>query len=329
MIGLRVIECGPGTSLQDIGRFGFRRFGVSTSGTMDRRSAALANALVGNAAGSAVIEFHMLGGRFLVEEGPVVIATVGAKCVLRIAGKLINMGCSARAEPGEIVEVGSVRQGVFAYVAVSSGFDLTPELGSLSVHRRSGIGGSTLVPGVYLTVAATPQPLMKMCLPEPDIGPIRVLPGPQNDYFIMGAINALCSSSYTIQSHSDRMGYRLTGPTLHLSGDANIISDGVLPGSIQVPGDGQPIVLMRDCQTTGGDPKIATVISADLDRFAQISPGKLVRFVTVTLDQAIGAARAADAEKTRMLATISSAIRLPTTDTLLRVNLIDGVTDGS
>ena len=108
-----------------------------------------------------------------------------------------------------------------------------------------------------------------------------------------------------------------------------MISDGVLPGSIQVPGDGQPIVLLRDCQTTGGYPKIATVISADLDRFAQISPGELVRFVTVTLNQAIVAARVADAEQTRMLATISSAIRLPTTDTLLRVNLIDGVTDGS
>jgi allophanate hydrolase subunit 2 len=121
----------------------------------------------------------------------------------------------------------------------------------------------------------------------------------------------------------------LSGLALHHLGDANIISDGVLPGSIQVPGDGQPIVLLRDCQTTGGYPKIATVISADLDRFAQIPPGGLVRFLSVTLDQAIVAARAAAAEQTEILATISPAIRLPTTDTLLRLNLIDGVTDGS
>ncbi|MFL3655142.1 MAG: biotin-dependent carboxyltransferase family protein [Halioglobus sp.] len=329
MIGLRIIECGLGTSLQDIGRFGYRRFGVSTSGTMDRRSAALANALVGNVAGSAVIEFHMLGGKLLVEEGPVVIATVGPQCVLRIAGKQINKGCSARAEPGEIVEVESVRQGVFAYVAVGGGFNLNPELGSRSVHRRSGIGGPMLVSGAYLTVSAAPRQLMTISLPKPDTRPIRVVPGPQNDRFVNGAIKALCSSSYVIRSNSDRMAYCLSGPALHHLGDANIISDGVLPGSIQVPGDGQPIVLLRDCQTTGGYPKIATVISADLDRFAQISPGGLVHFLSVTLDQAIVAARAAAAEQTKILATISPAIRLPTTDTLLRLNLIDGVTDGS
>ena len=141
MTGLRVIDCGIGTTVQDRGRFGLRRYGVSTSGTMDIESAGLANALTGNPPEMACVEFQMAGGRFAVEGGHAIVALSGPGCMLRIGGNTVPDGCSARSGPGDVIEVGPVRGGVFAYLAVGGGFDLPEMMGSLSVHRRSGIGG--------------------------------------------------------------------------------------------------------------------------------------------------------------------------------------------
>lgn len=329
MNGLRIKDCGPGTTVQDLGRYGYRRFGVSTAGVMDRTAAALANVLVGNAPGTACIEFHMMGGQFVVEGCPVVVAVMGPGSSLWIDGKLVAEGHATQAGLGEVVEVGPVRGGAFAYLALAGGIDLAPEMESLSVHRRSGIGGGSLAKGDLVPTIPAPVRLLSILVSKRKTAPIRVVPGPQDDHFAADALSTLCGQAYTIRTDSDRMGCRLSGPVLSHVGKVDIVSDGVLPGSIQVPADGQPIILLRDCPTTGGYPKIATVISADLGSLAQIAPGQSVRFAPVSLEQAILATRAAEADLTRLLATVGPAIKVPTTDALLRTNLIDGAIDGS
>lgn len=329
MAGLRVIDCGSCTTIQDHGRFGFRRFGVSTSGWVDRSSARLANALVGNSPFEACVEFQLAGGRLSVEDKEVAIALVGPDCPLRIEGSFVPSNRSARAKNGDIVEVGPVRGGVYAYLAVGGGIDLQPQMGSLSAHARTGIGGKTLAAGDRLPTKAPERGKLLEAVPTTgDDDPIRFVAGPQNDYFAAEALTLLAQCPFTVRHDSDRMACRLSGPELRHLGDANIVSDGVLPGSIQVPGDGVPTVLLRDCPPTGGYPKIATVISSDLDRLAQISPGGIVNFTSVTLDEAVAAALLAKTRMDRTLSSIRPVSLGPTTESLLSVNLIHGSTDG-
>ncbi len=327
--GLRIMDCGPGTTVQDRGRFGLRRFGVSTSGVMDFESAALANALTGNPPDTACVEFQMAGGRLTVENGHAIVALSGPGCVLRIGGQPVTDGCSSRCESGDVIEVGPVRGGVYAYLSIGGGFDLPESMGSMSVHRRSGIGGRALAPGDMLPARAPERGTLSRTTPSTaPTGPIRLVPGPQHDHFAAEALELLSGSPFVVRPDSDRMAYRLDGPPLLHEGDANIVSDGVLAGSIQVPGDGIATILLRDCQTTGGYPKIATVISADLGRLAQVAPGGLVRFASVTPDEAIASARdAADKLRTR-IAAIRHVLAEPTTESLLGTNLVGGVTDG-
>ena len=329
MTGLRVIDCGSGTTVQDRGRFGLRRYGVSTSGTMDMESAALANALTGNLPEMACVEFQMAGGRFVVEDGQAIVALSGPGCKLLIGGNAVPDGCSARSESGDVIEVGPVRGGVFAYLAVGGGFDLPEMMGSLSVHRRSGIGGRALAPGDLLPLKAPERGKLSRSAPTAvPTGPIRLVLGPQHDHFAAEALELLSGSPFVVRPDSDRMAYRLDGPPLLHKGEANIVSDGVLAGSIQVPGDGIPTILLRDCQTTGGYPKIATVISADLGHLAQVAPGGIVQFSSVTPEEAVEAARdAADLLRAR-IAAIRRARTEPTTESLLGTNLVGGVTDG-
>ena len=329
MTGLRVIDCGSGTTVQDRGRFGLRRFGVPASGTMDIESAALANALAGNPPETACVEFQMAGGRFAVEDGQAIVALSGPGCVLRIGGDSVPDGCSAMCGPGDVVEAGPVRDGVFAYLAVGGGFDLPEMMGSLSVHRRSGIGGRALAPGDLLPFRAPERGKLSASSPAAaPAGPVRLVLGPQDDHFAAEALELLSGSPFVVRPDSDRMAYRLDGPRLPHEGEANIVSDGVLPGSIQVPGDGIPTVLLRDCQTTGGYPKIATVISADLGRLAQVAPGGTVRFSSVTPGEAVEAARDAARRLRARIAAIRDPRTEPTTESLLGTNLVGGVTDG-
>lgn len=329
MTGLHVIECGPGTTVQDRGRLGFRRFGVPTAGFMDRTSAALANALVGNDPDRACVEFQVSGGRFAVMGGPFAVALAGPGCALGIGNRRVPENSSALAKPGDIISVGPVRSGVYAYLAVGGGFELPSAMGSLSVHLRSGIGGAALTCGDLLPVGSQHRGELLMAPPRAtDTGPIRVVAGPQEERFAPGTLDLLCGEPFTVAADSDRMAYRLAGPLLEHAGGADIVSDGVLAGSIQVPGDGRPAILLRDCQTTGGYPKIATAISADLDRLAQTAPGGTLRFASVGLDEAVAAAREAHLRLCGLPATLKPAIHEPSTDTLLSVNLIDGATDG-
>ena len=331
MSALRVERCGPGTSVQDWGRTGFRRFGVSTAGAMDRVSLAHANALVGNAASEAALEFALIGGSFVVEEGAVLVAVSGPGMVLTIDGRRVRPGSSGRAAPGNSVIVGDIRTGMYGYLAIAGGIGSTPEMGSRSVHRRSGIGGRPLTSGDVVEVrdpAAFGRTVSS--IPGPDVRdhPIRAIPGPQDEEFTADSVEALFSSPYRVLPRTDRMGCRLLGQELVHREGYNIVSDGVVPGSIQVLGDGQPLVLFRDCQTTGGYPKIATVITADLDRFAQIIPGSRVRFVRAGLEEAV---RSAGEFRgfVRRIERVAARGRAVHGDNLLAMNLIDGIVDAS
>lgn len=333
MTSLVVKNCGPMTSLQDWGRIGYQRFGVSPSGAMDRRCLAMANALVGNAPEIAAIEFMNLGGSFACEDGELRVALVGAGCTASLNGDPVEANTTIVLKDGDTLQVGHPRNGTFAYLAVAGGFQIEPQLGSLSLHPRSrlgGLNGAALKAGDRLPCNPDGQQGAPMHLPiEPleEPGPIRVIMGPQDDYFTGEAIRTFLSAEFTISPQADRMGFQLNGPQLEHAKGFNIVSDGIVDGHIQVPGSGLPIVLMRDRQTAGGYPKIATIISADLGRFAQMRPGSPVRFRAVQRDEAVAAAR----QMKDWIASLPSAL-VPlrfelTTEHLLSTNLIGGMVD--
>jgi biotin-dependent carboxylase-like uncharacterized protein len=332
MSALEIISAPPVLSIQDTGRTGFRRFGVALSGAMDQRALALANALVGNAPNAAALELAYGNASFLAMDGPLLVALVGPGAVVELAGRIHAGSCSVVIESGVQITAYAARDGVFSYFAVADGIRTPPELGSRSFHLRSGIGGPALAVGDHLPCAGTTlRPALR--LPDGDWraapGPIRFVPGPQQDRFADRAQATFASSPFTIGHRSDRMALRLSGPSLSHSCGHDIVSDGVMPGSIQVPGDGQPIVLMRDCQTTGGYPKIGTVISADLDRLAQCPPGAAITFKPVTQAEAIAAAQANAADITRIRTRIQSAPAIESSAYLLSQNLIGGVVSGT
>lgn len=333
MTSLVVKTCGPMTSLQDWGRLGYQRFGVSPSGAMDRRCLAMANALVGNAPETGAIEFVNLGGTFIVEGGELLVALVGAGCTMHIDDAPVEPQISALLKEGQTLRVGHARTGTFAYLAVAGGFRIEPRLGSMSFHLRSqlgGLNGAALKAGDRLPCSddgGNRAPMnLSSDMPE-ESGPIRVMLGPQDDYFTENAINLFLNAEFTVSPQADRMGFQLNGPQLEHAKGFNIVSDGIVDGHIQVPGSGLPIVLMRDRQTAGGYPKIATIISADLARFAQLRPGSPVRFRAVSRDEAVAAAR----QMKEWIAALPSTLKPLhfdlTTEHLLSTNLIGGMVD--
>jgi len=333
MIDLEVRACGPMTSLQDRGRHGYQRFGVSPSGAMDVRSLAIANALVNNPAGMAAIEFVNLGGTLTCSGGDLRIALAGADCPLSIDGAPVAAQTAAILREGQTAQIGHARSGTFAYLAVAGGFAIEPQLGSLSFHLRSRLGGLSGAPlraGDRLPCRADAQAgeLMHLPVGTPSAEqPIRVMLGPQDDYFTADAIRTFLTEEFTVSPQADRMGFQLTGPPIEHAKGFNIVSDGIVTGHVQVPGNGQPIVLMRDRQTAGGYPKIATVIGADLDRVAQLRPGSALRFRAVERDEAVAAARAL-MDWIAALPSALAPVRIDlTTEHLLGVNLIGGAVD--
>lgn len=328
MSGLRVIACGPGTCLQDAGRFGLQRFGVSPAGAMDPLALAAANVLVGNATGEAALEFGMLGGDFVVEDGPAHLAVVGA--TMSVDGTAVPSLTSVVLAEGARLRVGAARDGVYAYLAAEGGFDVEPAMGSRSLHRRSAIGPAAPAPGQRLPLRAISGngPNVLPALVRPEEGPVRVMLGPQRDRFTDEAVETFLTQPYTVSPRSDRMGTRLSGPVLAHASGYNIVSDGIVTGHVQVPGDGQPIVLMRDRQTTGGYPKIAGIISADLPRFAQLRPGATIRFRAVEREEAVAALRAQREALAALARQVKPAAAGLDSERLLSLNLISGVTPG-
>ena len=297
MQALEVIASGLHTTVQDRGRIGYQDIGVPASGPLDRISLHLANALVGNPPGTPALEMLLQGPTLRIMADSVRIALVGCSADIEMRSgdaRVISAGRSVRLARDEVFRIGALRDSVCAYLAIEGGPDIPPVLGSSSTYVRGAIGGLNgrrlkqhdVVPlklaGVDVrTEHALPRPL-DLALDQP----IRVVLGPQADYFADDALKTFLSSDYTVSPQADRMGYRLAGPALAHAKGYDIVSDGIVAGSIQVPGSGLPIVLMVDHQTIGGYPKIATVISADIPIVGRRRPGQPIRFVAVDVREA-------------------------------------------
>ena len=295
MINLLISSIGPASSVQDGGRFGAQRYGLTPSGAMDRLALAAANCLVGNPLLTAAIEIGPYGASLKARGGAVRVALSGAPRSADIGSRSVAWDTSVTIADGETLKLGMARGGSFSYLAIEGGIKGEPVFGSLSVNARAGLGSPyprPLQSGDELDVtAASAGPERRINLPAAVAGPIRIVPGPQNDEFSDEAVKLFLDSEWKISATSDRMGYRLEGPVIkHLYGH-NIVSDGTVNGSIQVPGNGQPIVLMSDRGTSGGYPKIATVITADFGRFAQIPAATAFRFKVVSMEEAQAEAR--------------------------------------
>lgn len=341
---LKVVRAGLFDTLQDLGRIGFMALGMPTAGAMDRVGLSLANALVGNPAGTAGIEIGVMGPDLQVEAESVRIALAGPLSASLVEGpdaapKPIESDRSHLLKRGQVLRVGMVEGSSTAYLAVAGGFSLPRFMGSLSTYARAGVGGfqgRKLAAGDVLPLAREQAPAgdeKKLAQPfDYGSGPIRIVWGPQDGYFSDAGRRTFVEAAYRVSKEADRMGIRFEGPIIEhatsvAKGGADIISDGIAPGAIQVPGAGLPIVLLADRQTVGGYPKIATVASVDLPRLGRLLPGQTVRFAPVTVAEAEALRREQEARLARAIADFRPA-RPPGGIDLGRLyeeNLIDGI----
>lgn len=337
---VEVTAAGLANTVQDNGRMGYGAMGVPMGGAADPWLMACANHLVGNPNNAAVLEMPASGPSLRATDQPVRAALVG-----RVDARLLHADGQTQAVdswatvtllPGDTLQVGAVKAGV-AYVAVSGGFLVPQQLGSRSTYARAnlgGVAGRALQTGDRIDCGALVGDA-SMAYRAPawvhDEGPIRVMLGPQDDAFTAAAMQTFLNESFSVSRDSDRMGMRLEGPMLAHTQGADVCSEGVVPGAIQVPGSGVPIILLADAQTVGGYTKIATVIRADLPRLAHLRPGASLRFVAVTRAQALDARTAqADAWQawTARVEAFSPPGHLDLTR-LLDANLVSGIIDAN
>ncbi|MAM13689.1 MAG: allophanate hydrolase [Rhizobiaceae bacterium] len=290
MVMLDVLRAGLLVTVQAKPRTGYLAAGVSPSGPMDDDAFRIAQALVGNGPDAASLEFAQYGGSYRVSE-PTLVAVTGGAVEVMIDGRPAPCWESHLLRPGERLDVGVLRGGMWGYVAFSGGIDVPVLLGSRATHVRNGMGGfegRALKAGDRLNLFPSPalSPRRMRSIFRRPSGPIRVIAGPQDDYFDARAWSLFLEEPFAVSTRRDRMASLLFGPALKASRGHDIISDGTPPGSIQVPGSGTATVLTAERQTTGGYPKIATIISADLPRLAQMPGGLPFRFALVQRDQA-------------------------------------------
>ncbi len=279
MSHIRVVSPGMLTTVQDLGRFGYAHFGISASGAADPLALRAGNLLVGNAENAPALEMTLAGGAFEFS-APTVISLTGSDF-----SSGLPLWCAVEVAAGQTVRCGRSRSGARSYLCVRGGIGVPLVMGSASTHLMTGVGGRALRSGDTLAIgdaavrrprpAAHPPPML------PD-GPLRATPGPQADWFS----EELYSAAWRVSEESNRMGLRLRGPAIP-SPAGHMLTEGVSLGAIQVPPDGQPIVLFVEHQTTGGYPKPANVISADFWRLGQLRPRDEVRFQPVTIETAL------------------------------------------
>jgi 5-oxoprolinase (ATP-hydrolysing) subunit C len=335
---IEIADAGIGNTVQDAGRTGHRSIGVPVSGAADALWLACANLLVGNAADAAAIEMPLLGPSVRATDGPVRAVLVGAvDAQLHRADGQVQPVAAAHTvllRKGDLLRIGAVRAGV-AYLALAGGCQVPRQLGSRSTYARAGLGGVSgraLQAGDCIECSAPANHAgleRRAAMFEHASGPIRVMLGPQDDAFEPQAIETLLREPYRVGRDSDRMGMRLEGPALKHRNGADITSEGVVPGAIQVPGNGAPIVLLADAQTVGGYAKIATVIRADLSRLAHLRSGAQLRFAAVTRAEALEARRRQHDALARWAARIK-AYRPPGTvdlNALVECNIVSGMID--
>lgn len=290
IVRLKVTAAGSLVSIQDGGRPGLARFGVPQSGPMDRLAFAAANIAIGNPADAAGIEVSVAGLVLDCLEGSIAFALTGGGFILDHDGQQGQGWTTGILQAGQRLAIRAGHWGSWACLALAGQMHGTPWLGSLATHGPSGMGGGMLQAGQTITLSATRVRATPCLIPAPiGLRPrhiLRATLGPQDRFFPARALNALQDEAFTLSSAYDRMGSRLHGPDLGPKGPLDMLSAPILRGSVQVAGDGVATVLMADHQTTGGYPRVATVLDADLDGFAQLRPGDRVRFQLVTPEQA-------------------------------------------
>lgn len=339
---LKVIAPGLMTTLQDLGRRGYQSLGVPVSGALDAISLQAANIIAGNAPGLGALEIAYQGPTLEVMADSVRLALAGGTAAIDVVseGKAerVPMLQSVRLTRGQVVRIGAPSGSAMTYLAVEGGFDAAPVLGSQSTYARATLGGfagRALRAGDVLRLRQMEaEEREERTLPALDLSPprrFRVVFGPQADYFTEAAKRMLLEGEYTVTAASDRMGMRLAGPLLEHAKGYNIVSDGTAPGAVQVPGNGLPIILLADRQTTGGYPKIATVISADIPALGRLSPGAKVAFAAVDIEAAEAAHRQSRAEIAALPGRLVAARAATGVDEaqLLRANLVSGMVDAT
>jgi allophanate hydrolase len=329
-------RAGARSLLQDTGFRGGRGIGVPAAGALDRDALYLLNRLMGNAPDAAAIEIALVPPKLRAEEGAVRLA-LGPGLSGQVSGenpRPVRAWTAFTLHPGETVALRFDAGCPVALIGIGGELDLVPALHSRSTLPRAGLGpfGRKLEDGDAIPIRASaddPGDLTFAAPPRPETGPLRAVPGPQTEWFTDAARESFFGDDYIVGVETDRMGMRLEGPKLaHSERGADIVSDGIAPGAIQVPGSGQPIVLLADAQTTGGYPKIATVIGADLSRLARLAPGDRLRFAAVTVEEAEAAARDRRAALDRIAESVipANAGRVDPR-ALWRANLVGGAVD--
>lgn len=299
---LKIIKSGLQTTVQDLGRFGFQKYGVIASGAMDSFAHRIANLLTGNEENAASLEITLVGPVIQFEKD-LFIALCGGDLSPKIDGEDVRMWRLLAVRKGSTLNFGQPRIGARCYLAVAGGIDVPEVMNSKSTYLRAEIGGfqgrSLKAGDQILTGPIAPE--LQNALSNSTKGDfdwqipparyfeepvVRMIKGRQFDLFSKDSKERIFTDSFTVSSHSDRMGYRLEGPGLALKNKAELISEAVAFGSIQVPADGNPIVLLADRQTTGGYPKIGQVASVDLPLISQLKPGERLRFKEISLEDA-------------------------------------------
>ena len=294
MKAFEVIQRGALATIQDMGRYGYQQYGVSISGAIDKFAFRIANILVGNEDEEAVLEMTLLGPKlkFLTD---LKISITGANLQPSVNKKPIEMWKTLDVKQGDILSFGSTRNGCRAYLALRGGIDMPMMMNSRSTHLLAELGGlgRPLIKGDVICVKniddngssiKSNRRLPSHTIPEyKKEWDIRIIVGPQIDYFTTQGIKTFFESEYEVTNQSNRMGYRLTSPRIEHKKGADVITEATPPGSIQVPGNGMPIVLLSDAMPTGGYPKIGVVITKDLNCFAQAKPGDKIRFNRISV----------------------------------------------
>ncbi|MCP8970476.1 biotin-dependent carboxyltransferase family protein [Ectobacillus ponti] len=297
-----VLRKGFYTTVQDLGRHGYRQYGVVRSGAMDSFAMQAANLLVGNERNAAVLEATLLGPKLRCERS-VLVAVCGGEAEMLVNGNPAPLWRPVLLAAGDVLQFGVMRSGCRLYIAAAGGVDVPEAMGSRSTYVRAGIGGykgRALQDGDVLELG-TPSTLAQQleaggrtswgvspyARPAYNTSPvIRVMRGAQYDCFTEESKRQFFNGSFQVTAASDRMGYRLEGRALTLQEPLELLSEAVTFGTVQVPPEGKPIVLMADCQTTGGYPKLAAVATVDLPLLAQVKPGESVRFQEIAVEEA-------------------------------------------
>ena len=294
MAAFKILNPGLFTTIQDLGRFGYLKYGVPISGAMDTFSFVAANLLVANNPNDACLEITLIGPE-LQALARTQVAITGGLASPKINGQNVPMWETLDVQEGDIISFGKIVKGCRLYFSIRGGVNTPLVLGSRSTYVRGmlgGLNGRQLKTGDIIEVFAKPHLETRLSMSE-ELMPqftgrfmMHVILGPQSDMFTEKGMQTFLSNSYKVTSEADRMGYRLEGPTIEHKSKAEIISDALLPGSVQVPRGGKPIMIMRDAQTTGGYPKIAVVVSPDVSLLGQARPDDTVEFSRITIKQA-------------------------------------------